>query len=387
MALLTKNNKKTILSIPFAFACLLLAASAYGVQRPSPAQSPAASRPGPAAIRNTDSLDPLRDALLAFFAPMHGDVLAAKDGLLTVAIGNGVSVKEGMRLKVLKQGGEFSDPLTGAPVEKIELPVGDALIINGPGPTGGGLSIGRPAGASGGVRMKLLDGRAEPGDIVRISASKVRLLFYQLKGVSWGLSEKYYDLLKKTGRFDLLASPLDDEKDAVAEGRRLKADAVLIISQGARGGNVLLDQKLLWTSDGSQVLAGRSVIKSGQFKKFTFADRFFAPPKGTTNSLVMFNVPYGAHFISYFHPAPDGAKKEGQLLLMASGDNIFFYSISASMLSAALDGAEIKAHSREEFLKVQPADLNGDGRDEIIIGAKRWGEIVSYIYGFEGGQF
>ena len=446
MFLLVKNNIKTVLSLLFVFvcACLLAAPAAYGARHsgPSAGVGPAALRPGPVEAKTADSLDPLRDSLLAFFAPMHGDVLEVKDGLITASIGNTVSVMPGMRLKVLKKGAEFYDPLTGTPVERTELPVGEAFVINGPvsespiingpatkeqsikgpadrGHAGGacGQSTGKPAEsgqlierpASGGpggipypgggaaapvqVQMKLMGGQAAAGDIVRLSASRVRLLFYQLKGVSWGLAQKYYNLLKKTGRFDLLASTLDDEKDALAEGRRLKADAVLIISQGIldgkKTGNVFLAQKLLWTSDGSQVLADQAVIKSGQFRKFTFADKFFAPEK---KSLTMFNVPYGARFISFFHPfdlhPKDGAPKaKPELLLLASRHDIFFYGISASMLSAALEGAEIKARSWQRFLKIEPADLNGDGADKIIIGAKSSGRIVSYIYGFKDGAF
>ena len=382
MSLLAKNNKKAILSIVFLFAssCLLSLPAVSGAWQ-HPTTGPADGSPSAGTAQASGSLNPLRDALLAFFAPMRGSVLNARDGLITASIANGASVVPGMRLKVFKQGAEFYDPLTGAPIERTELPSGKALVINAT--VVNSTSAGKkPSDRQ--VTMKLMAGQAIPGDIVRQSASKVRILFYQLKNVSWGLSEAYYNLLKETGRFDLLASPLEDEKDALSEGRRVGADAVLIISQDTAGGNVLLTQKLLWTSDGSQVLADKTIINSARFKMLTFADKFFVPERNKSkNSFTMFNVPYGAHFISFFQPAR-GAPK---LLLMASDNKVFFYGISPSRLSAALSGARIKTRPWQEFLKIETADLNGDGSDLIIIGAKSRDRVVSFVYGLEKGAF
>ena len=274
-----------------------------------------------------------------------------------------------MRFKVLKLGAEFLNPMTGEPIERLEQPVGYAQVVNG-----------TSSGRGGRIQLKLLNGQAAPGDIVRISGARVRLLFYQLKDISWGLSEEYFNLLRKTGRFDLLASPLDDEKDAVAEGKRLKADAVLVVYQDKEGGNTVLDQKLIWTSDAAQALASGSIIESRELKQFTLGDKFFTPKN---DSLITFRVPFGAQLVTMARLFPKGEK----LLLLASRDDISFYSISSSLLSPALDGAEIKGRAWEDFLKVQAADLSGDGRDEIIIGAKNHDEMVSYIYGFENGAF
>ncbi len=375
-----KKSRKTTCLIFFALLslCLLTAAGADASPLPAGGASSGAggatARFAPAKSENPNPLGLLKDAVVTFFNPMEGDVLAVKDGLLTVAISNSASVKAGMRMKVLKKGAEFFHPVTGEPLGRIEQPVGDAQVVNG-------------TSAGGRAQLKLLDGQAGPGNIVRISGARVRLLFYQLRDVSWGLSEEYYELLKKTGRFDLLASPLDNEKDALAEGRRLKADAVLIISQetlppektSGGGGSTVLSQKLIWTSDSVQALESGSVIKSGQLKQLTLGDKLFAPKN---NSLIMFRVPFGAHLVSIANVLPDR-----QLLLLATRNDISFYSISSSLLSPALDGSEIKGRSWEDFLRVQPADIGGGGRDEIIIGAKGHGEIFSYIYAFENGKF
>ncbi len=398
--LIRKISKKTFSPIFFSFlsSCLLMfaPAGARASQFPSAKLDsrwtvagfkPAGSRKINQSGKPT-ALDPLKNAILTFFTPAEGNVIAVKDGLLTAAITNSVPVEPGMRLKVLKKGAEFYHPVTGQPLGRIEEPVGDAEVINGTsaggianatGTAGGIANAAGTTGAHARLKMKLLDGQAAPGDIVRLSGARVRLLFYQLKGVSWGLSEEYYDLLRKTGRFDLLASPLDDEKDAMAEGRRLKADAVLVISQTSEGGKTVLSQKLIWTSDSVQALAGQSVIKSSQFKALTLGDKLFAPKN---NSLITFRVPFGARLVSIANVLP-----KQKLLLLATRNDISFYSISTSLLSPALDGAEIKGRSSEEFLRVQPADISGDGRDEIIIGAKNHDEIVSYIYGFESGKF
>ena len=362
--------KKTSGSVLFAAVSALLVlvsfSGAYAGTAPSTApqtsfnNSTAAQAP----------LDSLKDALVSFFTPMCGNVLSVKDGVLTAAISNSSSpVVNGMRFRVLKKGAEFFHPVTGKPLWRTEEPTGAAEATK---------TLTGKSGSQ--VQLKIIEGQAAPGDVVRISASRVKLLFYQLKNVSWGLAQQYYDLLRKSNRFDLLSSPMDDEKDALAEGKRLKADAVLIVSQGTEGGSAILTQKLIWASESTPAMVSGAVIGQKNYKYLTLGDRLFTPK---SSSLITFSVPFGARMISL----ADVLGKGNQILAIASSDDISFYNISNSLLAPALDGAEIKAKKTDRFLKVQAADVTGSGKDQIITAAKRGDDIVSAIYAYKGGSF
>ncbi len=320
--------------------------------------------------KKTSSLDSLRDSLVSFFTPMSGDVLSVKDGILTAAIINSSApAVAGMRFSVFKKGAEFYHPVTGKPLWRVQVLTGTAQATK--------TIPGKPGSQ---MELKLVNGQAAPGDIVRISTAKVRLLFYQLKNVSWGLSQQYYDILRRTNRFDLLSSPLDDEKDAIAEGKRLKADAVLILSQGVQGGNTMLTEKLIWTSGSEQALVCRVDIGKKDLNYLSLGDKLFAPKNDT---LIMFSVPFGARMICL----ADVLGKGKQTLAISSGNDISFYNMSNSLLAPALEGAEIKGKSADRFLRVQAADVTGQGKDQIIVAVERDGSIFSSIYDFQGGVF
>ncbi len=363
--------KKTPCSIILAaVSALLLLVSVSGAYASTDASSAALQTGFSNTLATASPLDSLKDALVSFFTPMSGDVLSVKDGVLTASISNSpVPVKDGMRFTVFKEGAEFYHPVTGKPLWRVEEPTGTAE------------STKTLAGKSGSqVEFKMLGGKAAAGDIVRISGTRVRLLFYQLKNVSWGLSQQYFDLLRKTNRFDLLSSPLNDEKDAMAEGKRLKADAVLVLSGGTDEGRAVLTQKLLWTSDGTQAMVSGAMIGQKDLKYLTLGDKLFSPKNDT---LIMFTVPYGAHMICLADVLGNGK----QLLAIASSRDISFYNISNSLLAPALDGAEIKGKRTDQFLRVQAASLTGGRKEQVIIAAKRGDDLISSIYSFKEGSF
>lgn len=350
-------------------ALLLLAPGAHAWEGGQPSWQ--TGQNAQAADSKNSHLDSLSNALVSFFTPMSGNVLSVNDGTLAVSIVNSPApAMEGMRFSVFKPGAEFYHPVTGKPLWQTQVLTGTAQATK---------TISGKSGIQ--LELKMVKGQAAPGDVVRISTAKVRLLFYQLKNVSWGLSQQYYDILRKTGRFDLLSSPLDDEKDAMAEGKRLKADAVLILSQGTEGGNTALTQKLLWTSGpGQVVLVSGTVIGKKEQNYLTLGDKLFAPKNDT---LIMFNVPFGAHMICLANVLGKGR----QTLAISSSNDISFYNITSSLLAPALQGAEIKGKGTDQFLRVQAADVTGSGRDQIIVTERRDGDLFSSIYDYHGGAF
>ncbi|MDA8169414.1 MAG: hypothetical protein M0Z59_06925 [Nitrospiraceae bacterium] len=306
-------------------------------------------------------LTSMRDSVLSFFPPMKGDVISVKDGIITADLTNAPVLKEGMRLRVMRQGAEFYHPVTHEPLERLETPVGMAEITK--------------AAPAGSVQLKIVQGEAKPGDVLRISRAKVRLLFYQLGNVSWGLGDEYYKTLSETGRFKLLASSLDDEASAGSEAQRLKADAVLVLSQEKQGGTNVLVQKLIWP-DGRKVMVSGSPIPADLYKTLTIGDKLFMPKN--ESAAISFKVPMSTKHVLFANV--DG--KGGAELMLANGRKAVFYSYNTSALEPALNGAEIKGRSGDEFLRVSAADINGDGKDEIIIVSMNNGALYTAIYAY-----
>lgn len=307
----------------------------------------------------------MRDSVLSFFIPVEGIVNSVGNGSISAKMDGAPVLKEGMRFKVLRKGVPFLHPVTKEPLASLEENIGIAELVNAD-----------PSH----LTLKSLDGNPAQGDIVRISRAKARLLFYQLGSVSWGISDEYFRLLKESNRFELLTTGLDNPEMAVEEAKRLKADAVLILSQSTENEKVILSQKIIWTLDSKELMHSASAIEAGVLKDLTLGDELFAPKKDLA---LTFKVPFGAELITLADVKGKGQK----VLLIGMGRKIIAYDIKSSVLAPALEGAEIKGRAGDEFLRLDGMDMNGDGKDEIIITAMNGKELISYIYSFEDGKF
>lgn len=310
-----------------------------------------------------NTLQGLMDSLISFFPPSEGKVLSEKDGTVTAAFANAADLKTGMRLQVFRKGAIFYHPVTHEPLGRIEEPVGVAELT------------GNEAGS---VQLKLVSGQAAADDVLRITSNKIRLLFFQAKNVSWGLSEEYYELLKKSGRFELLTTGEDDPAKAMAEAKRLQAEAVLVLTQSHESGQVFLNQNVMWTSDGKVLLTSGSLINADLYKEYTMGDKLFAPKDDTA---VVFRAPYSTRLIDTADP--DG--KGQALLLLVQPHSVSAYNISQAALSPALDGAEIDV--RGDIVHIDTGKLGDSKKDSIFLTFKNGDDLSSAVYTYDNGKF
>jgi hypothetical protein len=305
--------------------------------------------------------DPFRilaDGLLEFFRPLEGQVVAVEGDRVEVAFAN--SPQPGIRVRVLRRGEPFLHPITKEPIGVLEEPVGLLEVLS---PREG----------------RLLEGEAQEGDVLRLSRAPLRLLFYQLKGTSWALAEQYYRVLKETGRFELLSSPEDEQARALPEARRLKADAVLLVSQEqGRQGRTLLRQRLLWP-DGKEALRASVELSQELVAELTLGEELFSPREDVA---LVFKVPYGAELICWADLDGDG---EGELLVATQRRLMAYHLGPASLLP--LEGAVLKGPSRAEFLWLQAADIDDEKGQEVLLSARLEDSVGSFIYKFKDGSF
>ncbi len=311
-------------------------------------------------------LEKMRDSVLAFFKPAEAEVVNSSGGLFTGSIGNAPGFKEGMRFRVLRKGIPFLHPVTHEPVANIEEDTGMAELEKITGDTG---------------YFKVLEGEAKPGDYARISNSKVRLLFYQLRNVGWALSEEYFELLKKSGRFGLLTTALDNAAGAMPEAKRLKADAVLVLSQSkGEDGKTVLNQKLLWASDGKEFQASSTALEPEAVKELTVGEELFTP-KGDTATT--FHIPFASDLIGLADVRGDGTKE----LFINSGKKLLFYDAKEAALEPTLGEGEIERHAGDEYLHFDSVRPGKGKKEDIVVTAMNGGHIISYIYAFDGSKF
>ncbi|MDA8174742.1 MAG: hypothetical protein M0018_09180 [Nitrospiraceae bacterium] len=312
-----------------------------------------------------NTLQGLRDSLLSFFPPSKGEVISEKDGLITASFANTTDLKTGIRLQVFRKGAIFYHPVTHKPLGRIEEPVGVAEV------TGKDTKQ---------AQLKLVSGQAEAGDVLRITSNKIRLLFYQLKNVSWGLSEEYFELLRKSGRFELLTTGQDDPSKAMSEAKRLQAEAVLVLSQSHESGQVFLNQDVKWASDGKILLTSGSLISRDLYKEYTMGDKLFAPKDDTA---VTFRAPYSTDIIGTADPAGDCE----HLLMLVTSHSVSAYNISDAALAPALGGAEIDV--RDDIVRLDSGKLGSNPKDSIFLALKNGDDLSSAIYTYSrsSGKF
>jgi hypothetical protein len=311
-------------------------------------------------------LDKMRDETVAFFKPMSGKITAVDGGRVTVDIGVRDSVKAGMRFTILREEAAFRHPVTKQPLGNLESLIGQLEISE----AGSDKSYG-----------SVIQGTAKDGDKIRISEVKVNLLFCQSKDTDWQMADSYHRKLKETDRFNIIDTDLesDNPSEILNEAKRLKADVALnlISSQGASGAELL--QRLFYVSDGRQFSEIKAGVNAALAKDLRFGEEFFKTEK--KDASLELDLPMDAKLIATGDIDADGKKE----ILLSNGKEILFYNLGSD-LQPALGGLTIKSSALDDHLWLDTIDLNGNGRDEVVVTSMKGDEIISYIYELKGPE-
>lgn len=322
----------------------------------------------PVAVNADESpLNRMRDETMLYFKPITGKITMVENKKIVVNIGIKDSVKKGMRFNILREGAPFRHPVTKEILGVLESFVG-RLEIKEAGPDS---SVGA-----------IIEGNAKEGDKVRISETKVNMLFCQSKGIDWYLADSYYRKLRETGRFNMLDTAIetDDPLKVIEEARRLHADVALLLTADALESGTLLKQRLFWVSDGVQFSEIDTKIDVAFAKELRFGEEFFALHK--KEALLKFDLPFDVKFVTTGDINGDGKQE----LVLSTGKDIKFYTLGAD-LQPALGGVMIEGSNFDNHLWLDTIDLNRNGRDEVIVTSMKDGDVVSYIYELRGTEF
>ncbi|MEW6001307.1 MAG: VCBS repeat-containing protein [Nitrospirota bacterium] len=312
-------------------------------------------------------LNRLRNEVISYLKPVTGKITTVEDGKVVVDLGTKDALKKGMRFNVLREGSPFIHPITKEFLGRLESSVG-SLEIKEVGPDSSTAVI--------------LSGDARAGDKIRISGTKINLLFCQSRDIDWHIADSYYRSLKETGRFNMIDTGLETEEPskAIEEAKRLNAEIILILTVKEVDSGKLITQRLFWVLDGSRFSEMDTKVDITYEKELRFGEELFTRPKGET--WLQFDLPASMRLVSTGDIDGDGRQE----IVLSTGKDIKVYTFGAD-LQPALGETEIKGSVLDDNLWIEAIDLNRNGRDEIIITAKRGDDVISYIYELRGTEF
>ena len=329
-----------------------------------------------------DPLAKLGSETLQFFSPVSGKIVHVEGHTIMFTVDAKEPLRRGMRLNILSEGEPFLHPVTHEILGKVERHAGKAEVrdISGDEVTG-----------------VVVEGAAKEGDRVRISETKVRMVFIQEKKVDWYLGDDLYRKLKASGRIAMLDTGLEtgDESTAMAEAKKLGAEVLLLLTAREADKGTLLREQLFWAADGSRFYDAEVKVDIAFTKDLRFGAEFFTPLSG--EAIFSYNLPYSARFVVTGDFDGDGQQE----IAVSAGKDIRTY-LPAGDLQPLW---ELKGVARDEQVWMDTIDLNGNGRDELIItmmssgsspdkgsgdslvSSVQPGDVVSVVYELAGSEF
>lgn len=312
-------------------------------------------------------LHKMRDEVISYFKPMTGKVTMVEGKKVVFSLGAKDNVKTGMRFTILREGSPFIHPVTKEPLGKLESSTGKLEVKEvGPDQSTG----------------YIITGDAKEGDKIRISESKVSMLFCQSNDIDWYLADSLYRVLKETGRFNMIDTDIetDNPSKVIEEAKKLKAEVALLVTAKAGESGTLLTQRLFWANDSMKFSEMEAKVDVAYAKKLRFGEELFISQTG--EAWLQFDMPYGARFITIGDIDGDGKQE----ILLSTGKDIRVYTPGID-LQPALGGVQITGYGSDDILWVDTIDLNKNGIDEVIITSLGGDDVTSYIYELRGTEF
>jgi len=330
-----------------------------------------------------DALTRLTNETLQFFMPVSGKIVSVEGSAVILEMSTRELLTPGMRLNILKEGEPFRHPVTREVLGSIESLAGRVEVRDVKGE--------RIAGT-------VVEGAGKEGDRVRISETRIKVVFVQDKKVDWYLGDDLYRRLKASNRIEMIDTGLEtaDPKEAVGEAKRLGADVALLLTAKEADKGALLQEQLFWVSDGSRFYDAEVKIDAALSKELRVGGDFFTPLAG--EAIFHYDLPYGARYVVTGDFDGDGRQE----IAISTGKDIRTYLPEVDLKPLW----EIKGTVRGEHVWVDAIDLNGNGRDELVItmmvsGAGfpdnrsgdsmvttvQPGDVISLVYELSGTEF
>lgn len=290
----------------------------------------------------------LRESVLSYFQPAQGTVTGVTESGVTIKLDDGQTARPGMRFGIFRKGDPFYHPVTGELIGYTENAVGTVEVVDG--------------ASDGQYAAKTVSGDIKAGDTARITASKIKLAFFQDRKADWAISESFFQSVKDSGRFELLESYVPGyEPDVLAaKARELGAGAVLLFTTPVRDGRTYLDVKLYWADSDKMFIELEDAVSEKTVERLKAEDEFISSSLANLDPWASYEIADGL-LLSMGDVDKDGEKE----IVISDGRNLRIYKLRNEIQEVWM----IEGKSDEQHLSVDIADVNKNGMAEIFVTA------------------
>ncbi len=307
-------------------------------------------------------LKPLSEQAVKYFKSASLTITGVTKASITLERAADSELAVGSRLEIFRPGETFYHPVTNEPLGRFEKPVGTAEVISKT--TGSYVAV-------------VLSGTPLKGDIVRITKSKIRALFYQAKKMDWFLGDAYYRELRDTQRFELIDTPLDDDDivKLTAEAGRLQTEVLIFVDSVVEQDKKYLRQRFFWTKDGKELLSGKSLFTDAYLDQLASVSDFFVA--SISEPMLTFTLPMSSELIAIGDLNGDGTEE----ILIGHGSDITVYKPGVDLLKLwEYDGKRLGENFYMDVLKTETKGL-------VVISTLVSDGAHSYVYELNGNDF
>ncbi len=224
---------------------------------------------------------------------------------------------------------------------------------------------------------RLIEGTAEPGSRILLSSSPLKVYVQEEKGVDYFIVDDYIRELKKTTRFEIVNDkPLSDimiilsMKDETPE--RSSSTVTSDTSYIAK-----LLQKALWSETEEPFFESEVALRRDYIERLKKDRALYEEELKSSDLLLSFKLPGSVRFINIADVDGDGKEE----LILAKDNYIEIYSLGVTL--KGLHEIKIKG----EPLGLYSADINGDRKAEIMVSVLQDDRATSQIYELRDGEF
>ena len=341
----------------------------------------------PLGVSEFTSLGELASAISSYFPKLQGEVKEVRKDRLTVALGVKDGLKYGVTLTLWRDGKQILHPVTGAVLGRVEEEVGEAEV----------LGVGEKTSTV--VILKKLK-EPKPGDKARITPKKINLALLPLRAEQMDIVQGLAERLNELNRF----SVLENEKVAAFLKDRKQRDSSLIKEMGSafgldvvaaieiypsEKGKLLATVKMFYADDARPLDTITALLDlTSKRESLGEVKPFFAPFKEAKAPVVedknvSGKLPLDAQLFAVADLDGTGALK----YVFSDGVKLSVYRQEGSGWSVAWTEPGVFGANESQIINLDVADINGNGRPEIIATAMRSEKVISYVIEFQDGAY
>lgn len=341
----------------------------------------------PLGVEEFTSVEELAVSISSYFPKVQGEVTGVQGDRITLALSTKDGLMPGMVLTLWRDSKDILHPVTGAVIGRAEEEVGTAEVT----------SV-SDTSSTAAVKKKLKD--PKPGDKARITPRKINIALLPLRAEHPEIIQRLAERLNELGRFSVLGN----EKVAVFIRDRKQRDSALVKEMGtvfgldavislaiypSSDGKQMVTARIFYTEDASQLdtIVAMLDLKAGK-QALGEIRPFFVPIKEEKS--ITPELPFIArHFVT------GDFKGDGNLEYAFLDDaRLHIYRLEPTgwrevwteTTPAAKQSSEDPA-SGIQYINLDAADVDGDGRPELFITALLNGKVSSYVMKFQDGTF